>query len=110
MSLLLRLPLLAALFTANLLLAICPARAEAVTLHLRSQQPVDASATGFHRRTEQQSWAGEATAVIVCDMWDSHHGYRAALRTAELAEPIERFLTAARRQGMTIIHAPSNCM
>lgn len=77
---------------------------------LRFQQPADDSGERFHRLTEPRNLRGDATAVIVCDMWDSHHGYHAALRTAELGEPINGFVTEARNRGAIVIHAPSGCM
>ncbi len=99
-----------AMLTAVLLIHASPVPAETLSLDLRYQQPTDASATRFHALTRSESWSCEATAVIVCDMWDSHHGYRAALRTAELAPSVDRFITAARQRGAAIIHAPSGCM
>ncbi len=99
-----------AVIAALLLITGSPASGETLSLQLRSQQPADSAATRFHTSTQPQSWNGEETAVIVCDMWDSHHGYHAALRTAELAEPVDRFITAARKQGAAIIHAPSGCV
>jgi nicotinamidase-related amidase len=50
------------------------------------------------------------TAVVVCDMWDDHWCKSAAKRCAELAKQADPVLKAARDRGMTIIHAPSDCM
>lgn len=50
------------------------------------------------------------TAVVVCDMWDDHWCKSAARRCAELAKQADPVLKAARDRGMTIIHAPSDCM
>lgn len=99
-----------AMLAALVLSAGSAAHAKTLSLQLRSQRPADASGLRFHVQTEPQTWNAPETAVIVCDMWDSHHGYRAAKRTAELAGPIDRFLTAARQHGAAIIHAPSDCV
>jgi nicotinamidase-related amidase len=50
------------------------------------------------------------TAVVVCDMWDDHWCPSAAKRCGELAKQAEPVLAAARERGVTIIHAPSDCM
>jgi nicotinamidase-related amidase len=50
------------------------------------------------------------TAVVVCDMWDDHWCKSAAKRCGELAKQAEPVLAAARGRGVTIIHAPSDCM
>lgn len=59
---------------------------------------------------DQQEWAGGETAVIVCDMWDSHHCLNAVRRVKQLAPKIDDFLKKARGNGATIIHAPSSCI
>jgi nicotinamidase-related amidase len=51
-----------------------------------------------------------ATAVIICDMWDRHWCPSATARVKELAPAINEFVTAARDQGMLIVHAPSDTM
>jgi nicotinamidase-related amidase/type 1 glutamine amidotransferase len=43
-------------------------------------------------------------------MWDSHHCLNAVRRESEMAPVMERVLKAARAKGVTIIHAPSECM
>jgi len=48
--------------------------------------------------------------VIVCDMWDSHHCYRAVLRENQMVPRMNELLTRLRRQGSVIIHAPSGCV
>lgn len=56
------------------------------------------------------SWPAEQTAVIVCDVWDLHHGLNAVRRLEEFAPRMNDFLQQARKQGAIIIHAPSDCM
>lgn len=50
------------------------------------------------------------TAVIVCDMWDRHWCKSANARVAEMAPQMNRFIAEARKRGMLIVHAPSDCM
>ncbi len=56
------------------------------------------------------SWAPARTAVIVCDTWDYHHSINAVRRLTELAPRMNQFVSQARSDGATIIHAPSDCM
>lgn len=49
-------------------------------------------------------------AIIICDMWDDHWCKSAAKRCGEMAVRMEPMLKAARARGVTIIHAPSDCM
>ena len=61
-------------------------------------------------RIRDESWQPSDTAIIVCDMWDSHHCLNAVRRAKQLAPHIDQLVRFARQQGATIIHAPSSCM
>ena len=50
------------------------------------------------------------SALIVCDMWDKHWCSGANVRVAALVNKIEPVLTAARKKGIIIVHAPSETM
>ncbi|HME54953.1 MAG TPA: isochorismatase [Candidatus Lokiarchaeia archaeon] len=50
------------------------------------------------------------TAVLICDMWDKHWSRGATERVNALAPRINEFVIACRRNGMTIIHAPSETL
>lgn len=63
-----------------------------------------------HLRQLPVEWKAAETALIVCDMWDSHHSRNAALRTAEVAPRIDALAREARARGALVIHAPSGCM
>ena len=52
----------------------------------------------------------EKSAVIICDMWNTHWCKGAAARVDELAAPIEKFTSYMRRNGFLIVHCPSNTM
>lgn len=82
----------------------------AISLRLSRQLEVEPGAGRYHRVQEPATWQPERVAVIVCDVWDSHHCLNAVRRVGELAPQIDRFVDAMRQRGATIIHAPSDCM
>lgn len=49
-------------------------------------------------------------AVVICDMWDDHWCASASKRCDALAKQAGPVVEALRKQGMTIVHAPSDCM
>ncbi len=89
-----------------------PAGAEPFALRLRAQvETPGAAGSGTYQTVETPvRWEPKATAIIVCDMWDSHHSKNAVLRVQEMAPRMDQFLKNARARGVLIIHAPSGCM
>lgn len=89
-------------------------RAEDVNFTLRYQEPtgkVDGEeGEAFASLTRQETWRPEETVLIVCDVWDYHHSPNAVLRVGELGPRLNNVVAEARRRGVTIIHAPSDCM
>lgn len=81
-----------------------------IELTLRYQESSSKFPGQFNRLSRQEQWVPSQTAVIVCDMWDSHHCVNAARRVTELTPRIDQFCRRLREQGVTIIHAPSSCM
>ena len=82
--------------------------AEPITVHKR--QRVE-HPTGLNQVKEsEESWSPKETAIIVCDVWDSHHCLNAVRRVMEMAPRMNEVLERARGQGVLIIHAPSGCM
>ncbi len=61
-------------------------------------------------RDSVEAWNPAQTAAVVCDMWDLHHCKNATDRVGELAPRMNAFLTALRKAGVLIIHAPSSCV
>src|SRR6266576_991656 len=56
-----------------------------------------------------ETWQPGQTAIVVCDMWDSHHCLNAVRRCVEVAPRMNAVLKKARGQGVLIVHAPSSC-
>lgn len=77
---------------------------------LRYRAETKADSGRFHTLFRQENWDPAKTAVIVCDVWDSHHSINAVRRVEEMAPRIDQFVRQARESGATIIHAPSDCM
>ncbi|HCD03665.1 MAG TPA: hypothetical protein DER64_24375 [Planctomycetaceae bacterium] len=99
---------LAALFA---MFVSSPAHADDFKLSARSRQAAKMPWGPGHKTiTRSLKWQPKQTAVIVCDMWDLHHCLNATRRGAEMAPRMNNLLKLARRNGATIIHAPSSCM
>ena len=64
----------------------------------------------FAQMQREEVWQANRTAVIVCDMWDAHHCYRAVQREGQMVPRMELLLSKMRDQGVTIIHSPSSCV
>ena len=100
-----------------LLMLLCPllpvvAEGERkLTLKTRVLEPVKtANGESFKAVERTELYAPEKTAIIVCDMWDTHHCYNAVKRVEEIAPRMSEVLEKGRSLGMLIIHAPSSCM
>lgn len=76
------------------------------TLSLRARRRT--KATGPTEQTLQ--WPVARTAIIICDMWDSHTCGMSAQRVALMAPRMNQIVSAARSLGIMIIHAPSDTM
>src|SRR5215472_3191149 len=67
-------------------------------------------------RSGQQSsertlrWEVAQTAIIICDMWDTHTCSLSAQRVAAMAPRMNQVISASRSLGVMIIHAPSDTM
>src|SRR5690242_18018847 len=74
----------------------------------RGEQP-----RGSHRIRASERvlrWEVAQTAIIICDMWDSHTCAMSAQRVAAMAPRMNQVVSAARSLGVMIIHAPSDTM
>lgn len=79
-----------------------------LVVHKRAR--VSEADKGFQVKATEEKWQTANTAIIVCDMWDSHHCLNAVRRETELAPRMNEVLKTARKAGVLIIHAPSSCM
>jgi nicotinamidase-related amidase len=82
------------------------------TLSLRTRRRGDqTSANGKARASERVlRWEVAQTAIIICDMWDTHTCNLSAQRVAVMAPRMNQVISAARSLGVMIIHAPSDTM
>jgi len=95
----------------SLVLLTCPALvADDIAVTLRHQTETSENSKRFHTQTRDEIWKPNETAIIVCDVWDSHNCFNAVQRVKQIAPRIDRVLKNLRDQGVTVIHAPSGCM
>jgi nicotinamidase-related amidase/type 1 glutamine amidotransferase len=90
----------------------CSAAEDAGTLWLALRNRVETrpGSGQFHAIARPAKWDAKRTAIIVCDVWDSHHCLNAVRRVVEMAPRMNQLLSEARNRGVLIIHAPSGCM
>src|SRR5687768_17257326 len=108
------------LMTALILSLAAPAWADAP-----AKAAADGQAFKFTARTRKETapksgqfevlekaveWAPAETALIICDMWDTHWCKSASRRTGEIAPRIDALAKAVRARGGLVIHAPSDTM
>jgi nicotinamidase-related amidase len=55
-------------------------------------------------------WEVAQTAIIICDMWDTHTCNLSAQRVAAMAPRMNQVVNASRSLGVMIIHSPSDTM
>lgn len=81
-----------------------------VSLNLNQRSRVPVKDGGFAVLTRKVAWQPDQTAIVVCDMWDTHSCLNAVKRVEEMAPRMNQVLEKARGMGVLIIHAPSSCM
>ena len=59
---------------------------------------------------EVLQWPVARTAIVICDMWDTHTCALSAQRVGLMAPRMNQVIGAARSLGVMIIHAPSDTM
>src|SRR5205085_8736776 len=87
-----------------------PGKNNPLVLTQRLRVPSAQEKGAYEAVTKRVEWDPKRTAVIVCDMWDSHHCLNAVRRVQEIAPRMNQILEKARGLGALIIHAPSSCM
>jgi nicotinamidase-related amidase len=81
-----------------------------LSLSLRTRVQPFKGDPSWQEVTVERKISAVKTAIIVCDMWDNHWCPTAAKRCGELAQRMGPVLAEARAAGVTVIHAPSDCM
>src|SRR5216683_47966 len=90
------------------LLASRPKVPGTIALRARSRS---AEPPGSVRTSERVlRWEVAQTAIIICDMWDTHTCSLSAQRVAVMAPRMNQVVSAARSLGVMIVHAPSDTM
>jgi nicotinamidase-related amidase len=79
-------------------------------LPLRSRVETFKGSGQWDEVTIKKDLPAKQTALIICDMWDKHWCNCATKRCDALAKKAASVVTALRKKGVTIIHAPSDCM
>jgi nicotinamidase-related amidase len=82
------------------------------TLSLRARRRIEQPAGSGKVQVSEQMlrWEAAQTAIIICDMWDTHTCNLSAQRVATMAPRMNQVISAARSLGVMIIHAPSDTM
>jgi nicotinamidase-related amidase len=86
------------------------AGAAEITVDLRSRVEAFKGTAEWHEVHLQKTLSATTTAVIICDMWDKHWCSGATGRVNGLVRKMDPFLDVIRKQGIQIIHAPSETM
>ncbi|MCG8651140.1 MAG: isochorismatase family protein [Pirellulales bacterium] len=94
-----------------LMLSVDPASGqEPLKFQLQFQQETSPGSGSFETKSRPEAWNPAKTAIIVCDTWDLHHCLNAVRRLEQMVPRLNEVIGAARERGVTIIHAPSDCM
>jgi nicotinamidase-related amidase len=81
-----------------------------ITVDLRSRVEVFKGSGEWREVDLRENLPADKAAIVICDMWDKHWCRGATERVTALAAKMAPFLEKARRQGIQIIHAPSETM
>jgi len=79
-------------------------------ISIQQRVPSDLDPGAYKINQEVQEWNPEETAIIICDMWNEHWCKGATSRVAEMAPLMNDVVSIARKKGVLIVHAPSDCM
>jgi nicotinamidase-related amidase len=79
-------------------------------LHARSRVEQPAGSGQFPASERLLRWEVAQTAIIICDMWNTHTCSLSAQRVAAMAPRMNQVISASRSLGVMIIHAPSDTM
>jgi nicotinamidase-related amidase len=86
------------------------ALAQDLYLHARERAETKAGSEEFRAVEKVLNWEARKTALVICDMWDTHTCPNSAARVSEMAPRVNELAKAARTRGVLIIHCPSDTM
>ena len=81
-----------------------------LSLDTRFRVKPEKSNGAFEIAFQPAAWDLNKVAVVICDMWDTHHCVSTAERVVEMAPRMNEVIKGIRDMGALIIHAPSGCM
>jgi nicotinamidase-related amidase len=81
-------------------------------LVLRARRRVDQASGSSKSRVSEKAlrWEVAQTAIIICDMWNTHICGLSAQRVGVMAPRMNEVVSAARSSGVMIVHSPSDTM
>jgi nicotinamidase-related amidase len=83
---------------------------QALLLSLRRRVELFQGSDEWEPVTVTREFPVQATALIICDVWDKHWSRGASERVDAMVPRINEVVSSARRQGVSIIHAPSDTL
>ena len=87
-----------------------PAAPGKLALRVRRRVETKPGSGRYHAITDSVAWDPSKTAVVICDMWDKHWCAGATKRVGEMAPRMNEVVAKARKQGVLIIHCPSDTL
>jgi hypothetical protein len=93
-------------------LAMAAVSGSADGIDLKLTRIVSAGSGGdqWKRVEAPAQWDPAGTALVICDMWNTHSCTGAAARVKEMAPRANEFISALRARGVLIIHCPSETL
>jgi nicotinamidase-related amidase len=79
-------------------------------LHLRTRVEAQKGSGVWDEVVLTKPFVPSESAILICDMWDKHWCEKASERCAIMAKKMGPVLDSARKLGILVIHAPSECM
>ena len=96
--------------TADVGLQNRPRVAGALSLRARKRADLESGRSKTRISENMLRWEVAQTAIVICDMWNTHTCSLSAQRVAALAPRMNQVISAARSLGVMIVHAPSDTM
>jgi nicotinamidase-related amidase len=85
-------------------------RGQSLSLSLRTRVELFRGSGDWEAVTLVREFPTEETALIICDMWDRHWSRGASERVDAMAPRINEVANSLRRNGVLIVHAPSDTL